>query len=87
MGGRIRGRTGVDVFEVEGNKVGCFAEGVELVRRAAEAQPGTVIVDGARMIPHLPDVCSDKYLHPNDYGFKFYANALFDAMLPHLGKE
>ena len=44
-------------------------------------------MDGDRMIPHLREVCSDKYLHPNDYGFKFYANALFDAIKPHLGGE
>ncbi|MBQ8356715.1 MAG: SGNH/GDSL hydrolase family protein [Clostridia bacterium] len=65
-------------------KVGTFAEGVRIVRDAAKAQEGIVIVDGARMIPHLREVCSDKHLHPNDYGFKFYANALFDAIKPHL---
>ena len=36
------------------------------------------------MIPHLPDVCADQYLHPNDFGFKFYANALHAALLPYL---
>lgn len=68
-------------------KVGRFEEGVEIVRAAAAAQEGVTIVDGSRMIPHLREVCSDKYLHPNDYGFKFYANALYDAVAPHLGKE
>lgn len=69
-------------------KVGTFAEGVQIVRDAAAKQEGIVIVDGAKMIPHLREVCADKYLHPNDYGFKFYANALFEAMNPHLeGKE
>ena len=65
-------------------KVGTFAEGVRIVTDAAAAQEGVVIVDGAKMIPHLPEVCSDKYLHPNDYGFKFYANALYAAIKPHL---
>ncbi len=68
-------------------KVGTFAEGVQIVRDAAAAQEGIVIVDGARMIPHLREVCADKYLHPNDYGFKFYANALFDAIRPHLAEK
>lgn len=69
-------------------KVGTFAEGVRIVRDAAAAQEGVVIVDGTRMIPHLREVCADKYLHPNDYGFKFYANALYEAIRPHLeGKE
>ena len=65
-------------------KVGTFAEGVQIVKDAASAQEGIVIVDGARMVPHLREVMADKYLHPNDYGFKFYANALFDAIKPHL---
>ena len=65
-------------------KVGTFAEGVQIVKDAASAQEGVVIVDGARMVPHLREVMADKYLHPNDYGFKFYANALFDAIKPHL---
>ena len=68
-------------------KVGTFAEGVQIVKDAALAQEGVILVDGDRMIPHLREVCSDKYLHPNDYGFKFYANALFDAIKPHLGGE
>ena len=68
-------------------KVGKFCEGVEIVRAAAAAQKDVVIVDGNRMIPHLREVCSDAYLHPNDYGFKFYANALYDAIAPYLGKE
>ena len=67
-------------------KVGIFEEGREIVRNAARAV-GATIIEGDAMIPHLPDVCSDAYLHPNDYGFKFYANALYDAISAHLGKE
>ena len=65
-------------------KVGTFAEGVQIVKDAAGAQEGIVIVDGDKMVPHLRDVMADKYLHPNDNGFKFYANALYAAMKPHL---
>ena len=67
-------------------KVGVFEEGREIVRAAARAV-GATIIEGDGMIPHLPEVCSDAYLHPNDYGFKFYANALYDAIAAHLGKE
>ena len=67
-------------------KVGKFEEGRQIVRDAATAIAATVI-EGDGMIPHLREVCSDAYLHPNDYGFKFYANALYDAILAHLGKE
>lgn len=64
-------------------KIGSFEEGRAIVRNAALAS-GVTVIEGDGMIPHLPDVCSDLYLHPNDYGFKFYANALYDALLPHL---
>ncbi len=64
-------------------KIGAFEEGRAIVRNAALAS-GVTVIEGDGMIPHLPDVCSDLYLHPNDYGFKFYANALYDALLPHL---
>lgn len=66
-------------------KAGCFENAVRIVTEAALAQPGVVVIDGDKMIPHLAAVCSDAYLHPNDFGFKFYAEALFDAMKPHLG--
>ena len=67
-------------------KVGVFEEGREIVRNAARGV-GATIIEGDGMIPHLPEVCSDAYLHPNDYGFKFYANALYDAVAAELGKE
>ena len=68
-------------------KVGKFEEGVALVRAAAEAQKGVTVIEGERLIPHLREIFSDGYLHPNDYGFKFYANALYNAMLPHLSEK
>lgn len=67
-------------------KVGTFEEGREIVRNAARAV-GATVIEGNSLIPHLPEVCSDAYLHPNDYGFKFYANALYDAIAAHLEKE
>jgi lysophospholipase L1-like esterase len=67
-------------------KVGVFEEGRQIVRDAAAAA-GATVIEGNGMIPHLPEVCSDKYLHPNDYGFKFYANALYDALIPHLEEK
>lgn len=68
-------------------KVGTFQEGVRIVRDAAAAQEGIVIVDGDKMVPHLGEVYADKHLHPGDYGFKFYANALFEAIKPHLSEK
>ena len=60
-------------------KIGTFEQGRQIVRDAAKAS-GIPVIEGDGMIPHLPDVCSDLYLHPNDFGFKFYANALLAAI-------
>ena len=67
-------------------KVGVFEESRVIVRNAARAA-GATVIEGDGMIPHMPEVCSDAYLHPNDFGFKFYANALYDAITAHLCKE
>ena len=67
-------------------KVGLFEEGAQIVRDAARVN-GAILVEGTYMIPHLREVCADGYLHPNDFGFKFYANALYRAMLPHLKED
>lgn len=64
-------------------KGGTFEEGRARVRNAALAN-GITVIEGDGMIPHLREVCSDRYLHPNDYGFKFYANALYSALVPYL---
>ena len=64
--------------------VGSFEEAKAIVRAAAEAQPNTVVLDGNTFVPHLPEFFSDKYLHPNDFGFKFYADGVLTAMMPHL---
>ncbi|MBR4370407.1 MAG: SGNH/GDSL hydrolase family protein [Victivallales bacterium] len=42
------------------------------------------LLDGYQYVPHLEEAFSDKYLHPNDFGFEFYAKNLIaeikDAM-------
>ncbi|MBQ9802140.1 MAG: SGNH/GDSL hydrolase family protein [Clostridia bacterium] len=63
--------------------VGSFEEAKEIVRAAAEAV-GATVLDGDGFVPHLPACFGDGHLHPNDFGFKFYADALFGAMRPYL---
>ncbi len=65
-------------------KIGTFEQGRDIVRNAARAAGVTAVIEGDGMIPHLPEACADLYLHPNDFGFKFYANALYDAITPYL---
>jgi len=71
---------------VNNTQCGSFESARELVRAAARAQDA-VIIEGDPLVPHVPECFYDKRLHPNDLGFKFYANALYQAMLPHLAKE
>ncbi len=67
-------------------KSGLFDGVRQLVKNTAERH-GAIAIDGDYMVPHLPDIFADNYLHPNDMGFKFYANALYSAMLPHLKED
>lgn len=58
--------------------VGSFEEARRLIRVAAE-QAGAHVIDGMELVPHVPGVFNDKYLHPDDLGFAFYA----ENLLPH----
>ncbi len=67
-------------------KSGLF-EGIrQLIAQIAERH-GATVIDGDLMVPHLREIFADNYLHPNDMGFKFYANALHRAMLPHIKED
>ena len=60
-----------------------FEAARDMVRRAANV-PNCVVIEGDGLLPHLPDMCSDGFLHPNDLGFCAYATALLAAMRPFL---
>lgn len=60
-------------------RVGLFEDAVKIVTDAAEAV-GATVIDGQKMMPHSTVVCSDAYLHPNDLGFQYYAEALYREM-------
>ena len=63
--------------------VGTFEEAERIVRESAEAV-GAIPLNGYHMIPHRLDFFEDQHLHPNDFGFRFYATALYLAMQPYL---
>ena len=65
-------------------RFGDFAEIGRVVRAAAEAQKGVVVIDGLSLVPHDPKYFVPDGVHPNDAGFRVYAEALCKAMLPHL---
>ncbi len=60
---------------------GSFEEMRNVLCTAAARFDATVI-DGLTLVPHLIDVFADKRLHPDEFGFQFYA----ENLLPHLKK-
>lgn len=52
----------------------------ETLREVAGAYPNVTVVDGQKLIPHLPALFGDAYLHPNDEGFLHIAMNLFKQM-------
>ena len=58
---------------------GTFEEIREVIREAAARFDATVI-DGLTLVPHVTSVFADARLHPNEFGFQFYA----ENLLPHL---
>ena len=67
-------------------KSGLFEEIRLLLKHTAERN-GVIAIDGDPLVPHIKEVFAPDCLHPNDMGFKFYANALYSAMLPHLKED
>jgi hypothetical protein len=54
---------------------GSFEEMRAVLCRVAEYF-GVNVIDGWNLVPHVTDVFADARLHPNDYGFQFYAENL-----------
>ena len=59
--------------------VGSFEDAREIIRDAA-ARYDIHVVDGVELIPHVTDVFADSRLHPNAFGFQFYAEALAEKL-------
>ena len=68
--------------------VGALPDSItDIVTAAGAAQAGVTVIRGWELIPHIRDIFSDGYLHPNDMGFRCYADALFAKMQPHLDES
>ena len=50
----------------------------------AEKYPNVTLIDGFDFLPHDPDLYNDRFLHPNDNGFAYYADGLLDALKKYL---
>ncbi len=65
--------------ENEKSPVGEFFACAKELGALAEAH-GIYHIDGNTLVPHLSDFYSDRFLHPNDLGFSFYAENLIKAI-------
>jgi len=69
-----------DVQDRPTREIGEFENLHKLMRTILSEFPKVKIIDGLELVPHSPRLLADKYLHPKDTGFEFYANALFEKM-------
>ncbi|MBR4370318.1 MAG: SGNH/GDSL hydrolase family protein, partial [Victivallales bacterium] len=64
--------------------IGTFDELRGYLTEAIKPYANFRLLDGYQYVPHLEEAFSDQYLHPNDFGFEFYAKNLIaeikDAM-------
>jgi len=56
-----------------------FVNFCENVKKIAGQYPNVTVVDGFKLVPHLPEYYLDK-LHPNVIGAELYARNLVDAI-------
>ena len=68
------------LWRADADKATAFGQDVRcidaLVRECCAGIPRVDVVSGYDLVPHLPEFFSDRYLHPNDFGFAAYAQAL-----------
>ncbi len=57
-------------------------EGMREVLCTAAERFGIPTIDGLSLVPHVTEVFADKRLHPDEFGFQFYA----ENLVPHLKK-
>lgn len=54
-----------------------FEEIFGLMREVLREFKTVEVIDGLKLVPHVPALFADKMLHPNETGFEFYADGIF----------
>jgi len=67
----------------EDKKMGSFADCRRAVAEEAERR-GFVHIDGLKLVPAMPEMMGDGWLHPNDLGFSYFAENLIRELRRHL---
>ena len=62
---------------------GEFAQIAEEIKAATKEYPNIVCVSGDDLVPHEERYFADQRLHPNDAGFAYYADNLWEQMKEH----
>ena len=62
--------------------MGSFAECRRILASEAEAR-GMIHIDGLSLVPPLPELFADEWLHPNALGFGFYGENLTRQILSY----
>ncbi len=57
-----------------------FAELSVLMREVLREFKTVEVIDGLTLVPHVPALFADRSLHPNETGFEFYADGIFNYL-------
>ncbi|MBR2011480.1 MAG: SGNH/GDSL hydrolase family protein [Clostridia bacterium] len=64
-----------------------FEEAIEISREAA-LKAGSVPIEGLKIVPNMREFFADaKVLHPNELGFNFYANGMYNVIKEYLDEN
>lgn len=58
------------------NKAGAFSDVAKIIENECKPYPNITVVSGISLVPSKVELFGDSYLHPNDEGFKAYAENL-----------
>ena len=64
--------------------LGSFSCVKEELSTVAKKYQNVALIDGFEFVPQKCELFSDKYLHPNEDGFSYYANSLINELKKHL---
>jgi len=66
--------------ETRVTEAGSFSEMYEMIRTMTASYPQIRLVNGLKLVPHLPECFSPDILHPNDFGFQFMGRNLLQEI-------
>lgn len=69
-----------DTGEQEASGAIPFEEARQTLRKVCELYANVSVIDGIDFVPHCAEFFADGYLHPNEEGFKLYADRLEAAL-------